>query len=278
MDSKTIGVFGNSELAAELSCIAALNSDLNILIVDIDTLLPSLDMKLNISKHPKKVVSFTDSIDNTGLNIAIDAVNKNLLSREMLLECTVQKYKNLYVMSGNHNIENYEYMLTKPLYSLVEKAKEIFDIVILSATNFIYDRYTLICMEISDIVLVTIDSNINMVRNTNNLLDYVSRNKGILQSKFKYVLFEYLNNTDLPLKVVKELSGYQIVGIIPFNIERRSFRNKRVPYAKHMDFKTVKQYIKLLRNINIDIKFPKKPLNKRFHKFIKNIKRKVGAR
>lgn len=248
-------VFENPEFACELSYMAAKLSDLNVLLIDLDTLNATADAILNIPKYPSNIRSFDDVTNNTGLNICLDAADKNILSREILLEAAIVKTKSLYILTGNYNLSNFEYYNEQSLERLLEKAYELFDVTILITNGFIYDSFTLISLKKSDHNLFPISADRLSLRKTNRYLALLNEKQKVPFEKSGFVAFEYNPSVDLDKSIIHELTGGSYIGNIRYSEKRRRYRNLKVPFAKNMDKKMVSDYINVLSKFNI---IPKK--------------------
>lgn len=254
--NKIISVMGTPDLAAELSSVISTHSDNSVIIIDLDTMHPSLDLIMGVNQQPKNITSSSQKEMNTGLTIALDAVDKNMLSRELLLTCLQHKRKRLYVMTGNHNIEHYEYMRNEPLEGLIQKANEVFNTVILLISQDIYDSYTKICIEKSDIVLIPIKGDLLDIRNFNNDISFLISSYTFNKNKFIQVLFAYEKDQDISVSIIKRLCKFQLGGIIPKSKKRNECHNSRKVYIKCMEPVVVKQYKKLANFCGVKISKP----------------------
>jgi len=248
-------VFANPEFACELAYTAARCTNLNILLMDLDTLNATVDEYLNVPKHPKNVKAFEEPINNTGLNICLDAADKGILTRELFLETLVQKLKNLYVLTGNYNLSNFEYYSESSLNILIEKAYELFDVTIIITNGFIYDAFTLMSLRKSDYNIVALRADKIALRELNRYLVYLREKQNIPLEKTRFVAFEYNTETDLRKDILNELTERNFIGCVDYNQKRQAYRNLKTVYAKNMDKKTRNQYIHILSQFNI---LPKK--------------------
>ena len=260
MTNLTMCILGCPELAAEISSAASANSDLNVLVIDIDILNPSMDLVLNVDKKCDKIKSYHDNIDNTGLNVAIDAYKKDILTKELLVSCLHQKKRNLYVMTDNYNMANYElYELYDPvsLAGIIEKARAAFDLIVLSGARYIYDDITYRGMTNSNIVVVPVAGDILSLRNANNEIGYLAEQKEIDAACVRYVVFEYNANTDLPTGLIRELSSGRLLGTVPYSLKRSVKRNKKAPYAMRLERNIFINYARMLSELGVPVKYKK---------------------
>jgi hypothetical protein len=279
---KLITVVGSPECAVELASVASTYSNNSVLIIDLDGFNPSLDYLLRVKLKPAHITLYQEAEQESSLDIIIDIISKNLFTREMLYQCLQKKRKNLYVLTGCYNEDNYLSMPIESVQELIKRTNEIFDITILLTNSFLYDGITKLAVETSDVVLLPTQMNILGIRNINNKFAYLieagklSRsNDDDFQGKFKHVLFNYNPKLDLPIKVTRDLCKFRIAGVIPYSTLRQSLINTRTPYIKKMERAVVNQYSKLLNKIGIKARHPKPAL---FTRFTKNFIRKSSKR
>ncbi|PNT91468.1 serine/threonine protein kinase [Clostridium thermosuccinogenes] len=246
-----ITVFDNAEFACELAYTAARCTNLNVLLLDLDTLNATADEYLNVPKYPKNIRSFEEPLDNTGLNICMDAADKKILTRELFLESLIQKLKNFYILTGNYNLSNFEYYSEASLNTLIEKAYELFDITIIITNGFIYDAFTLIALRKSDYNIAAVKADKITVRKINRYLVYLKEKQNIPPEKTKFVAYEYNGRTDLRKDIMNELTEGNYIGWVSCSQKRQVYRNMRPTYAKNMDKKIRNEYIHILSRFNI---------------------------
>ncbi|NJD02987.1 MAG: serine/threonine protein kinase [Ruminiclostridium sp.] len=173
-------VWDNFEFGCELAYQAAKASNYNILLIDLDLLAPKADICLNLKKYPGRFLN-EGRLLKSGLDIVIDAAEKSFLSPDLIAETALKRkdMKNLFVLTGNYMIENYEYYNDESLIRLIEKAYIGFDLTILLVNKSIYDSFTVISLSKSDYNLAAIRADLDKLRETNNYLAFLKEKQYI---------------------------------------------------------------------------------------------------
>jgi len=245
-------IWDNAEFGCELAYTAARFTDLNVVLIDLDLLSPKIDLLLNTNKYPIKV--FTEGIFNkSSLDIIMDALEKNTLTHEVFMKSAIRRkeLKNLFVITGNYNLSNYEYYNDDSLIKLIEKAYQYFDLVILLVNRSIYDSYTVISLIKSDYNLIAVRADADILREFNRYLLFLEEKQQIPLNKCKFVAFEYDKNLNIDKKALEEITGGNYIGSISYSLKRARYRNCSSPYAKHMEKEVISEYFAVLSKFNI---------------------------
>lgn len=246
-----LNIWGNAEFACELAYTAASLTTLNVLLIDLDTLNATADEYLNVSKYPANIRSFEEMVNNSGFNICMDAADKKVLTREIFLEACVQKTRNLYVLTGNYNLSNFEYYSEASLAIVIEKAYELFDLVILITNSFIYDAFTLFAIRRCDCNIIPVRADKIAVREVNRYLVHLKEKQNIALDKSRFVAFEYNPSIHLGKDILNELTEGSFIGAIGCSERRQAYRNLKAIYARNMERKIRSDYIRILARFNI---------------------------
>jgi len=250
-------VWDNAEFGCELAYVVAKLTCFNVLLIDLDLLSPKADLYLNIRKYPDRIIneSILDSsgFNSSGLNIVMDSIEKNFITPELLLKASLRRreLKNLYILTGNYNLENYEYYSNDSLVKLIEKCYQQFDIVILLVDRSIYDSYTVISLAKSDYNIVPVRADIDVVREFNNYLVFLKDKQKIPLEKTKFVAYEYNPAYNLDLGALKEITEKNLIGYVSYSTKRARYRNLKIPYVRQMERNIIQDYIKILRTFCI---------------------------
>lgn len=245
-------VWDNFEFGCELAYMAARVSGYNVLLVDLDLLAPKADLCLNIKKYPVRFVN-EGNLLKSGLDTVMDAIEKNYLYPDLIAEASIKRkeLKNLFVLTGNYNIENYEYYNDENLNKLIDKAYMGFDLTILLVNKSIYDSFAVISLSKSDYNILAIRSDLDKIREFNNYLAFLKDKQHIPLNKTKFIAFEYNSSSDLGLNVLREATQKNLIGKISESRKRKVYRNMKSAYAARMEKNTVNEYISILRFFNI---------------------------
>ncbi len=245
-------VWDNAEFGCELAYIAAKFTDLNVVLIDLDLLSPKIDLILNINKYPFKV--FTDGLFNkSSLDILMDSIEKNTLTREVFMKCAIRRkeVKNLFAITGNYNLSDYEYYSDDSLIKLIEKAYQYFDVVVLLVNRSIYDSYTVISLIKSDYNLLAVRADADELREFNRYLLFLQEKQQIMLNKCKFIAFEYNRNLNIDEKALEEITGGNFIGSVSYSLKRAKYRNCSSPYVRHMEKEVIDEYFAILSNFNI---------------------------
>ncbi|HHW01029.1 MAG TPA: protein kinase [Clostridiaceae bacterium] len=245
-------VWDNAEFGCELAYVAARFTDLNVALIDLDLLSPKVDLILNINKYPFKV--FTEGLFNkSSIDIIMDALEKNTLTQEVFMKSAIRRkeLKNLFVITGNYNLNNYEYYSDDSLIKLIEKACQYFDLVVLLVNKSIYDSYTVISLIKSDYNLIAVRADADNLREFNRYLLFLEEKQQIPLNKCKFVAYEYDKNFNIDKKALEEITGGNYLGSISYSSKRARYRNCSSPYAKHMEKEVISEYFEILSKFNI---------------------------
>jgi MinD-like ATPase involved in chromosome partitioning or flagellar assembly len=250
--SMIITVWDNTEFACELAYVTAKLTSLNILIADIDLLCPIADLMLNIKKYPEKIIR-EGILNESGLNIVLDSAAKGTLTRESFFSACIKRKEagNLYILTGNYRLENYEYYSNESLTIFIDKSSQIFDVVILAVNKSIYDAFTMISLIKSDINIIPVYAVVHKLREFNNYIVFLKDKQKIPLDKNKFVAYEYNNKIHLLETVINEATQYNYLGSVRYCPQREKYRNQRIAYSQKMDKKVEEDYIEILRKINI---------------------------
>ena len=146
-----ITVWDNAEFACELAYTAARYTGSEVLLADLDLLAPKADLILNTAKYPVRS-NESSQLGHSGLDIVMDAVTRGVLTSAILKQAAIVKndMKNLYIITGNYRLDNFEYYSEESVPQIIEKCYRGFDITILLVNRFIYDAFTLSALLRSD--------------------------------------------------------------------------------------------------------------------------------
>lgn len=246
-----VNIWGDYQFGCEFAYMLSKKMSLKILLIDANRLAPSVDMYFGIEKFSKSYEINDDNSYNTGLNISIDAIRKNVLTKELLYDISKphKKVKNLYFLSGSYNINNYEYYDSKSYIELISICKDSFDVVITLSNENIYDLYTSISIIKSDINIIPIEAQYDNIRKINNQVDFLLYKQNVSLDKNYIVPFEYMSGVDVDLDYLNDLSICKSVSKISFSKERRSMRSSKKCFVERLDKKQEAEYQKLIKEL-----------------------------
>lgn len=245
-------IWGNAEFGCEFAYQAARMSHLDVLLVDLDLLAPKADLFLQLKKYPERIAN-EGVLGKSGLNIAIDCAGKNVLSLDLLKDAAIRRreLRNLFVLTGNYRLENYEYFREESLVKLIDKAYQGFDLTVLLVNRCIYDAYTAVSLIKSDYNLAVIRADLDQLREFNSYLVFLKEKQHIPLSKTKFVAFEYDHSLNLASGDIRGVTDDSYMGGISYSRKRVLYRSRNSPYVRHMEQEVVREYMNLLRYFHI---------------------------
>lgn len=271
-----LAVWDNAEFGCELAYMAAKLSGLEVLLVDADLLSPKADLILNVKKNPENIKTegiYTDS----GFNIIMDTIEKNVFTPGFFSEACISRkeLKNLHILTGNYNLDNYEYYSKDTYKIFLDKCYNAFDITIVLINRSIYDSFTLISLDKSDYNLIAVKADVISMRDFNNQIQLLYEKQNIDANKFKFVGFEYVNETlNLGKSNLIEVTEDNYLGHISYNKKRAEYRNLKIPYVRRMPMSQADEYTDILAYFKV---IPKRKLMDRLKNKIKMAKLKLRS-
>ncbi len=236
-------VWGCAEFAAELSMIAAHLSSFDVLTIDFDFTAQKLDCYMNIQHS--NIDTFED---------IIAALNQNKLSKEKFKNASIQKdlLENLYILSSNYDIENYQKYREINIDALIQSAYRYFDICIINVNTSIFDIYTIEALKKADYILIPINPSIDNIRVYRTQTAYMQKKHNISIDQVRYIAFEYKKNVSPSIGDIKNEVGHQkYLGHISYQPERENLRNYNVSFAEEMQKRYIDEYVNILSKFNI---------------------------
>lgn len=250
--SLLLTVFDDSRLAAELAvALSKLYSKRSIAIIDSDRFNPKLNVYLNTKSYVKSVFTHLDYHRSTGLNLLIDAVHKHTLTKQYVkhLALRVKGHNNIHYFSGSYILDDYEYFKLEDYKVILSFLRTIYDVVIVSTNNFIYDAYTCHSLMVSDYNLIASGDTLTAIHEKLKYMDFLERKQKIPSNKNCYVIFDYHVKTGLDRRVLDHLIKDQYM-IIPYQKSRRDGLMSRYLMTRHMKKKQLQLYLKLIKLID----------------------------
>lgn len=268
-------IWDNSEFGCELAYMAAKLSKFEILLVDADLLSPKADLILNVRRNPESIKTEGMYADS-GFNIIMDTIEKNVFTPAFFSEACVNRkeLKNLHILTGNYNLENYEYYSKDSYRSFLEKCYHAFDITIILVNRSIYDLFTLISLDRSDYNLIAIKADLIAVRDFNSQIQFLHEKQQMDINKFKFVGFEYIESLCLKENILKEVTENNYLGSISYFKKRATYRNLKASYVRRMPSNQIDEYKDILVHFKIT---PKRKLLDKIRSQIKLMKLKLRS-
>lgn len=242
-----ITVWDNPEFGCEFAYTAARLTGLSVFLADLDLMAPSADQYLGVDKYPENVIS-EGIFNNSGLSIVMNSIGRNALTAETLVNASVRRREldNLFILTGNYSLDNYEYYEDSCLMKLIDKAYQSFDVTILLVNKSVYDSYTVLSLLRSDYNIAAVNADIKKLREFNGYIVFLSQKQQIPAGKTKFIAFEYDPGLNLDCRALNEVTDRNFIGSVRFSEKRIKYRNLKTPYAKRMEEQVLKDYRILL--------------------------------
>lgn len=268
-------IWDNAEFGCELAYMAAKLSGLEVLLVDADLLSPKADLILNVKKNPENIKTegmYTDS----GFNIIMDTIEKNVFTPAFFSEACINRkeLKNLHILTGNFNLENYEYYSKDSYKIFLEKCYHAFDITILLVNRSIYDLFSLISLSKSDYNLIATKADVLSIRDFNSQIVFLHEKQQIDINKFKFIGFEYAEDLCMKKSDLEESTENNYLGHISYSKKRITYRNLKAPYVRRMPISQVDEYKDILAYFKV---MPKQKFMDKFRSRSKRMKLKLRS-
>lgn len=218
-----------NDVLLQVSCLLAKKSDQKILVIDMDPLTPSLHHFFNVKKETIVKDIYDLSVINTGLTAVYNAIEKKIFAADLLedLAHRHKKLDNLYILTGIYDINMTDLFEAKHYEELIEKAKDIYDTVIINTHPDIALVETYTAFTYATDIIVVSNANYTYGRNTNFILNYLIDYQKFPKSKFK-IIVNNLSKHSLDRDVMSRIfKGYEILGYLPFNAMREGVLNKQ---------------------------------------------------
>lgn len=240
-------IWGNPEFGCELAYFAAKRSGYSVLLADLDLLAPKADLYLGIKKFPGMVLN-EGILGNSGLNMAIEAADKNILKPNLIKEVSSRNkdIPGLFTLTGNYRLENYEYFSDSSLMKLIDMAYSSFDITILLASGWIYDSYTVVALSRSDFNIIPVHADIGAIREFNSYIAFLADKQKIPADRSKFIAYEYTKEYNLTQAELEKAVEGNYIGEVRYSKKRAACRNNKSVYAAHMEKEIQDDYTRIL--------------------------------
>jgi hypothetical protein len=176
-----------------------------LLIVDANLLKPSLDESFNIQRLQTKIQSHMVGIDNTGFNIALDAIQKKLPFSTIVKEIVHSKTEKLDIMLGNYNFHNYEHYDNEAIHQLIKQLASYYQILILYVNENPYDCMTLLSLEVSKFNVIIKPNQMSEMRYLYHMTQAMEVRRGLSLEKNLVIGYEGEKTLDRLSKTAQKM-------------------------------------------------------------------------
>ncbi len=226
------GIFtlmGSGKSVADFARIMAKESVHKILLIDGNLLNPSMDVHFGINHLETSIKSHLRGVDNTGFNIAMDAVSKKISFHEMLPQMVKKINNKLDLLLGNYNLYNYEHYDLKVQRKLMETIKEHYSVVLIHVSDMPYDEFALLSYHLSRVNIIICEDSSVSLRYGYNVMEILQAKQQIPAHKFLTVLDA--GGKKLPQVgggVMKEIFEKSYLGAVYGNDRKRAKRLRQI--------------------------------------------------
>jgi hypothetical protein len=245
-----ITVWDNAEFGCELAYTAAMLTGSEVLIADLDLLAPKADLILDVGKYPPQPARY-GMPGRSGLEAVMEAAGKNSVTAELLKMAAVtrKEVKNLYIITGNYRLDNYEYYSEDSVTHFIDKCYRHFDITVLLVNRSIYDAFTLAALLRSDINIAAVKGDIGQLREFNTYIAFLAEKQHLPPENTRFVLFEYDGACHMSRAEVSQATQGNLLGTVSYSRKRVLYRNMNGAYVCRMEKEVVKDYSRIHRKL-----------------------------
>ncbi len=220
-------ISGNSDVAAELAKTYARQAVAQkVLIVDGDLHKPSLDRIFGIDTIFTGVKSHLKGIDNTGLNIFLDAIGKRAPLEPVLNEVVHRRSEGLDVMLGNYNLYNIEHYEDVVLKNGLESLTKFYDVVFVSVNTIVYDTLSLLAYHVSNKNVFICDDQVESIRFVKNILEVLQFKQHLANTKQLVAVQRNKKIDNYNKSMSKKIFGKQFTECLPPIDKKRRHHTK----------------------------------------------------
>lgn len=223
----------SAEVGRDIANTISKESDLNVLLVDFNTITPSLDFVLGIDKD-LKINSVYDSDKQTSLEAIITAIDRGTLDADILKDLVIKNKKYKFdIITGIFDLIREEKTSMDHYSELIDLARDIYDAVIIVVNPYIKNIATFASLQKATKIVTITDANYAAIRNLKYTISELgsSLNRGKVR-----VLINNYNTISLDKSIVNQLfESYKIIGYIERDMKKEEAINKQQDYMKLAD-------------------------------------------
>lgn len=240
------------DVLTQIAILLAKKSDQKILVVDMNTLTPGLDHFFNVDKEIAIKDIYNSISINTGLSAVCNAIDKKIFDACLLKQLTIHhsKYDNLEILTGLYDVNLFETAQIKHFQELIDKAKEVYDTIIINTHPCISIDATYVALKKASKIIGVSNANYTNARNMNFIFNYLVEHQDIAREKIEIVI-NNLSDYSLSKDTMKEIfKNYDILGYINSNPKRETYLNCRKSFiSSNAAKKDINAYIDIIEKL-----------------------------
>ena len=244
---------GKSSFATQIAVLLSQDKNFNVLVLDFNTINPSLDHYLGISKDisnlPYNINDQQNSLNNTGLGFAYDAKKRGIFDSKLLKKIIITHptMKNLHVLTGNYIFDLFEMFDEELFDSIIGEAKKNFDIIIIDTNSMFLVDATYSALKNADTILCLAEADFTSMRDINRSINYLT--PYISKEKFKIVINKYTKKHIDKTSIKQTLEDHILMEIIDYNEKHVTSKLQKHPFVLNCTQKEKKTYLNVVERI-----------------------------
>lgn len=239
MPELMVTVWGNPLFGCELASFLSRRSQKAVAVFDADLLCPTIDIFFGVCKTAG------------GLPSLIPLFDEGKIDSLSLRASCVNPSERLYTLAGNYNLENYEYYTREIFTTISEEFRKSFDITIFLVNKSIYDLFTILSLNSSDINIAAVECKIQNIREYNSYIEFIKNKQGIPSGKTKFVSFNKSRRSGENEYIMEELTSGNYLGKISSSKIRDYALKEGKSCLKYIDKRNEAEYLKIARRMGV---------------------------
>lgn len=259
---------GKTTIAAQLGTLIAKNSRAKVLLIDFDTINAGLNQFFGTKRSPDKPDYILPPDKNSGINYMVDSIDKRTFDSNVFEKYVVKTkyFSNLDILTGNKSLFVCEKVLNTEYYSrILEKAKELYDFIIIDTSSNIFVDATQFSLLNSNVIFYVLEATNISFERTFRTIKEIFPVWGVNNNKIKLIINKYHKSSPSKLIINEMMKGIPIAGYISFSGKYDDCLNSGKPYVMDDEM----EYTEILEDLNIITK--KNPINKLKDKYLSHL-------
>lgn len=180
-----ICLLGEAYSIYELGAVLADYYNQQVLVLDLDRLMPSADLYTGVKATVNVQYDFFSKTSATGINILFDCLKKGELHREAFQKASqrVKGIEGYHILTGSYQMNDFEYYRSEDLAKLVDRAAGYYDVILMKTNGFPYDGFTLKAFALSDYIVAALNLEIHHLRAYRQMVELLDDKQNIKVSK-----------------------------------------------------------------------------------------------